>query len=293
MPVGRPRPRLLGADPINRGLVGFWPLSEGGGARAIDLSPNRYAGRMENSVGRPAASFGKATSYTGGGAGATNVNLGTLGPFYSAQTNWAVSAWVRPTSFATPGIVFSLYAGLGSGASQLAKLLYAESTTGVTTIYLTTSGGSYQGATGPAMSLNVWQHVGMSVTGPTSGPTVVIWVNNSTSSTVLGATGTPAAGMNHRIGSSDLSLSGSSSSWTGQIGPVRVWSRGILPGERQRLRTDPWAGIARSAMGRSYLAGPTPPIPPITALGSIVVMPPDFGYPQSITGSPPNPAVSV
>ena len=292
MLVGRARPQLDGADSINRGLVGFWPLSEGAGNIAIDLSPNRNTGIAENSVGRAATRYGKAATFAGGGLGAANVNLGTLGPFYSAQTNWAVSAWVRPTSFATPGIVFSLYAGLGGGASQLAKLLYAEATTGITTIYLTTSSGNYQSATGPAMTLNVWQHVGMSVTGPTSGPTVVIWVNQSSTSTTMAATGTPAAGMNHRIGSSDISLSGSNISWTGRIGPVRVWSRGILPGERARIFEDPWAGTAVPSRSARY-QGPVVPPAPIMGQGSIVTMPPDFGYPQPITGSPPNPAISA
>ena len=46
-------------------------------------------------------------------------------------------------------------------------------------------------------------------------------------------------------------------------------------------------------IGAWQVAGPTPPTPSITGGGGIVTMPPDFGYPQSVTRGPPNPAMSV
>lgn len=52
-------------------------------------------------------------------------------------------------------------------------------------------------------------------------------------------------------------------------------------------RTDPFD------IGAWQVAGPTPPTPSITGGGGIVTMPPDFGYPQSLTRGPPNPAMSV
>jgi hypothetical protein len=50
---------------------------------------------------------------------------------------------------------------------------------------------------------------------------------------------------------------------------------------------------ARHPVSRREPAGPIPPTPVITATGSIVTLPPDFGYPQSLTRGPPNPAMSV
>lgn len=50
---------------------------------------------------------------------------------------------------------------------------------------------------------------------------------------------------------------------------------------------------ARHPVSRREPAGPIPPTPVITATGSIVTSPPDFGYPQSLTRGPPNPAMSV
>jgi hypothetical protein len=44
-------------------------------------------------------------------------------------------------------------------------------------------------------------------------------------------------------------------------------------------------------IGAWQVAGPIPPDPPITATGNIISMPPDFGYPQSVTRGPPNPAM--
>lgn len=243
MPVFGSSPVLDGGDSINAGLVGFWPLGESGGNVAVDLSPNRYAGRLENSVGRAFSLKGMVTTYSGGGSGGTNINLGALNGFASVQTPLAISCWVFPTTFTTDGTIFSHYLNF-SGGGQLAKLLIQIG--GNLAWYNTDSGGSYQSTTGPAMTLNVWQHVGVSITGPTSGPTVVMWVDNTYTSAVFGATGTPAAGMNHRIGASDFSLSNFPVGWTGNIGPVRAWNRGVLRSQVQRITRDPWAGIISS-----------------------------------------------
>lgn len=289
MPVGRPRPRLLGADPINRGLVGFWPLSEGAGNIALDLSPNRNTGIAENSVGRAATLYGKAATFAGGGSGAANVNLGTLDGFASAQTQLAISAWVYPTSVSDVKTIFSHYLNY-TISGQLAKLLIVNA--GVLEWYSTKSSGVYQTATGPSVSAGVWQHVGVSVSGPTSGPSVVLWVGRSTTTATFTATGTPYSPMNHRIGASDLSLSGFSHGWNGALICVRAWNRPLLPNERARIFEDPWAGTAAPSRSARY-QGPVVPPAPIMGQGSIVTMPPDFGYPQSITGSPPNPAISA
>lgn len=54
-----------------------------------------------------------------------------------------------------------------------------------------------------------------------------------------------------------------------------------------------WAAANRySGASFAVIAGPTPPPTPITGSPSIVSMPPDFGFPQTITRGPPNPVLS-
>ena len=110
----------------------------------------------------------------------------------------------------------------------------------------------------------------------------------TTASTGLGDT----AGAYFVLGQNDATTRKWSSGTSGGILYALVFDQCLSPVQIAEADADMW-WWARQPAWRREVAGPTPPTPSITGGGSIVTMPPDFGYPQSLTRGPPNPAMSV
>jgi prepilin-type N-terminal cleavage/methylation domain-containing protein len=80
------------------GLVGYWPLDEGSGTQAIDLSGNGNTGSWSGST--PYYTGGKIGAYGGNFNGINDyVNLGTSSLFNSA--NITLSAWINTNNSAS------------------------------------------------------------------------------------------------------------------------------------------------------------------------------------------------
>ena len=260
------RPARLELDPldgINRGLVGFWPLNESGGGIAEDIGPYRMRGALHNTPTRILSpKLGRVMQFAGGGgAGVQNINLGTMRAFASQQSPISISAWVYPTDLSGNHTIFSQYLYYGGGG-EMGKLLV---TVGSSLYWgCNTASGAYQLLAGPTLTLNAWQHVGISVSGPTSAPIATLWVDNVSTTSALSATGVPRLDVNHRIGASDFALLGGSEGWTGYIGPVRAWARGISHSERVRISNNAYAGAVDTA-DRLFVAFKASGAPPVTS----------------------------
>lgn len=229
--VAMPGPLLLdGGDAINRGLVGFWPLTEGAGSLARDISPYRRNGALTNfgftaGSGWRAGSFGKTLVFDGTDDLVENAA-------YSTTSNQPVSvfAWVNPSAFTNfAGVTTNLIEGTFLG---WVLYLHGDQTVGT---YLDAHRRSTN--TIPA---NVWSHIGFAY----NGSTVELYINGMLQRSDAGATYT--GNTKFRIGNFYTTVNVGASRFAGAANSVRVFNRRVPASEVQRLYRDPWAGTLRT-----------------------------------------------
>jgi hypothetical protein len=101
---------------ITDGLLGYWPMDEGAGAAALDMSGNKNHGVLLNGPAWVTGKVGKALKFHGGGN--EMVNLNTDGVLDSSNipamlmptTAVSVSAWVKADTFGYySGIFFDAF----------------------------------------------------------------------------------------------------------------------------------------------------------------------------------------
>ena len=85
-PFGLPGTPLDPSDPINKGLIGWWPMWEGAGGKCLDISGNNKHGTLTNGP----VWAGDAIDCDG-----TNDEINS-GLVTSAKTNVTMCAWVWP-----------------------------------------------------------------------------------------------------------------------------------------------------------------------------------------------------
>ena len=226
-----PGPLLLdGGDAINRGLVGFWPLTEGAGSLARDISPYRRNGTLTS------FSFTAGSGWRAGSFGKTLVFDGTddlvESAAYSTTSNQPVSvfAWVNPSAFTNfAGVTTNLIEGTFLG---WVLYLHGDQTVGT---YLDAHRRSTN--TIPA---NVWSHIGFAY----NGSTVELYINGMLQRSDAGATYT--GNTKFRIGNFYTTVNVGASRFAGAANSVRVFNRRVPASEVQRLYRDPWAGTVRT-----------------------------------------------
>lgn len=237
-------PRLDEDQPINRGLVGFWPLTEGGGQTVLDLSPWRNDGRGVNSPTWNVGRYGKAAAFSGpNGASSQNYNVGARAILGELQLPMTITAWIYPTSSSGFQPIVAQYGQFTAG--QLIKMLRTD--TGTLKYYCTSNSGTFQAVGTLVPSLNVWSFVSVSLWGSLSSPSIRIRLNASTESPSLVALRSSITStITTRIGSHENSMFHSGNEgFNGRLQNIRIWNRTLTQGEENRLRSDPWIGTRR------------------------------------------------
>lgn len=249
MPGAKARLRLDGADPINRGLAGFWPLNENGGVAVENIAPSPAVGITVNTPTRVFSPAGRVVRFST--AGTQYVNTQQL---VGAPSSGTVTWWQNPT-----------YA---FNASNLLRVPWGNSTATASGAYLScqvfsnnqwyvgwVNGTDYRltfaataanwpqawtfyaftwGPSGNALYINAGQLVASSATVPV--------VAESTANFALAKLG-PAF---------SLSLS----HFAGDLQGVRRFNRALRINEIQRLYADKWAGAAHSQRPIAYTPFP-------------------------------------
>jgi hypothetical protein len=246
MPGDKAGIRLDGADPINNGLVGFWPLTEHGGNRWLDISPFH---RSLTTVTPPARIFGLQGRQAQFNA-ASSQYLQNANFVWPGGRSAAISVWINapgghngsPYDFSGRTLV--------SGQAFYGHLPFSDN---VAYFYYGNSGDGEISANFAAY-LNKWTHVAWS-----SSPTrKAIWINGvlaASSTTVPSSPVTSAT--NGYIGYSPVSTM----FHAGGMRLFRLRTREWSDAEVQRLYRDPWAGTARRALPIAYS-----PLPPLAAI---------------------------
>ena len=228
-PVRMPRfgHRVDKTDPILRGCVGWWPLNDGAGSKAADLSVGGNSGTLVGNVTWESGERGYASEHPS--ADATYISTGYSAVGESAIT---VSAWIRNDGSAA-GNSFGKIVSQGHATnfdSYMNKSANETLSFDINATIVTANNADI-----PA--IGTWFHVcfvweqsvyqGVYINGVES--------NTTTADTsVIGA-------VNH-----NLFIGGTSAAtrpWDGGIQNVRVYNRALTATEVSRLYSEPWAGL--------------------------------------------------
>jgi hypothetical protein len=189
------------------GLVGYWPLTEGSGNYAYDLSGNGNTGTLVNS---PAWLSGSSCKFSGSCLNFSQPSTQKVTTTLLQSPSFSVSAWIEPSSFSTNQIIFA-----SNWALVLPKAL--GRTSDVT--FLSCGHGL---VTGGAIGLNDWTFVTLSV--DNANPNNVKIYENSTLSV-----SSPLS--SQLTGSSDFGISvtnpagcSSETTFNGKISDVNVFN---------------------------------------------------------------------
>jgi len=219
--------RVDKTDPILRGCVGWWPLNDGAGTKATDLSTGGNDGTLVGSVTWESGERGYASEHLS--ASGTYISTGYSSTGQSAIT---VSAWVRNDGYAT-GSTFGKIVCQGHGGNFDT---YMDQNNNVELAFLV-NGKNVLANNADIPAIGTWFHAcfvweqsvyqGVYVNGVES--------NTTTADTsVIGA-------VTH-----NLFIGGTSASprpWYGGIQNVRVYDRALSAAEVSRLYSEPWAGL--------------------------------------------------
>jgi len=239
------------AHPLTRGLVGWWPLNEGAGLRASDISGNGNAGALTNitpssTSGWYGGPHGRAVQFDG----SDDIVSVPHAPQLALTGDMTVSAWVLHTSTATYRSI-AIKGNVGAGYPSPFHL-YVEITTGKILFYFG-NGVSQTGIDTPTMPLNAWTHV----CGTRLGSTITVYINGrSALSGSLGAQAVTDAGTALGIGSR---TPGTAYPMLGGIANVRLYNRALSASEVAQLYAEPLAGaLAPLGIARTFIGPPRP-----------------------------------
>ena len=212
---------------INDDCEGWWPMDDGSGTTARDISGNGNDGTLNGGVGwgtGPTGSGG-ATTYTNSGSeGITVTHDATL----AIVGDMTVCAWVKMPSFP------SFHGALQKGTSYPNPYGLVIGTSAEQ--YLTSGDGGSQDY---ALSTNpVPTDTWCCIAGVRSGTDLTLYLDGSANgTTTIGVTPSDAAG--------DLVLGNRTDYATpfyGSLASVRVWSRALSGAEISALYADPYEG---------------------------------------------------
>jgi len=211
------QPYLRRGDPLNQGVVGCWPMSEGCGPDTRDISGRGNHATLVNGPTRVMTEMGRALSFDG------IDDWGTCGQVLNPDKSLPVTftAWTKTyTSISNSRTI------VGTQTSQL-QIGWYHATNNRLLFGVNGGGGWWLGFDGPNYSVNTWYHV----TGVYDGSNASLYVNGKL---VAGPTA-QTIGNNHAVSLlGRWSLTGTE--WmNGEIGPVAIYSRVLAPAEIRRL----------------------------------------------------------
>lgn len=243
-PPAPPTLALKSGESINTGLVGWWPLTEGSGTSATDISGNSYTGTARSSQGWAVTSKGTA---------ADNTSLTNGGFTYGDQADLdmfgdkSFSMWVNPNGGSATQVLFEKRASSGGLVGYTCYVRYAtDSTIG----FLADSGATTSTASSAAaLPSSTWSHVCVVV----SGNDATIYVDGSPGTTVTNANFAAdlSNAVNFVTGYAQRDP-GSQDDFDGSMQNVRVWDTALTAQQVSDIYATPWLGSNYEESGDTY-----------------------------------------
>lgn len=223
-------PVLRQSHPLAQGLVGCWPLHEGGGLVANDLSGRGNSGTLTGSVSWSAGQSGYALSLDG-----SSGYVQCADPGLTSAAAKSVFAWVSPT-FSSNG-TFPRVLQINTATCSAALVLYDASNSAFA-VGGTPNNNSVFGLTTQTFPAGAWHHVGWTFDGSTWTVYVdgVAWPTNTTQGS-FGFTGSGLV-LGARLAAAYYTA--------GLLGSVSLWSRALSPQEAAQDYEDSYRIVRRS-----------------------------------------------
>ncbi len=239
------------------GLVGYWPLAEGAGLVAHDLSGYSYNGTIENMA--PGSDWvtgknGHLLDFDGVDDRVVFSYDNGSGPLHDACSHRTISVWFSVTDGVTgPNVLYEE----GGNTTGLA---IGYRTTPDTIIFLTRASGSFiEIASVDTVAPDETLHHALAIY---SAGTMQLYLDGKYQST--NTNGTSLASKTGGVGLGDAEISPGSgpmsgNPWKGTIGSTAAWNRVLTPSEIQRAYCDPHAmGTLRSRVWPAVTAADIP-----------------------------------
>lgn len=229
--------RLALAHPLAQGLVGWWPLDEGQGIVARDLSIYRNKGTLSG-MADPAT----ATSGWGGGAsqrelefdGSNDIVTAPHGSQLALTGNMSACVWFRTTSAANYRSLL-IKGNVGAGYPSP---IHVTVESGSGSMFAFWGNGSSQAGiyTAAPLTMGLWYFAVVT----RSGSTATLYINGQyNNSGSLGAQAVTDSGTALGIGGR---TPGTSYNQLGSINHVRLYNRALTAVEVAQIYADKWIG---------------------------------------------------
>lgn len=235
------RLELDALDPINRGLLGFWPLNEPGGSIADDISPYRSRGTLVGAPSRIVGARGRATNFNGSSQYITTSRRQEIPGGFSA------SAWINVATGFDRVILSSIY-------STDNTILWRVTSNGTQFDFWANTGVAQATASGLTAFADRWICAGVSWA---PGRATRFYING-----VDVGGGTTSGDIQSPISAWHIGRYGYPGIWyfNGSIRMVRTWGRVLPVRDFKRLYEEPYAGTFDPA-DRLFFAAKPPAAP--------------------------------
>ena len=245
---------------LMKGCVGWWPLNDGGGDIAKDLSGNGNDGTQSGGVTWASTAIGTVASFDGVDA------YFDIGDNYdygdgTSDSPFSISGWMYLDALPAASASAALFSKLGENVGDTSGSAFSLSVndSGVFSLRLyDDSGGNQINAVSAssAVGTGLWYHFASTYDGSGLNTGIEIYINGANSVSSRGSSGTYVAmedeSSSAKIGCSFLNNSTYKQFVDGNIQNVRIYSRALSATEILELYTNPWSGLSIPSSTRYF-----------------------------------------
>ena len=265
-----------------RGCVGAWCPSQDR-SRADSLTD--FSGRNKNGLlvnMEPATDWVPSQGKIALNFDGTNENVDIDSNLGIASKVLSYSAWIYPVSSGYR-TVFCI-----GRDNTLRNVIYLESSDFNLFLFQFVNGSFASSATGPSLTANKWQHVGVLI----NGTAVVLFVDNVTVNTAIDA-GFPSSMNRSSIGAFVDSNGTRINHFNGQIDDVRVYNRDLSMSEIATLALRRGIAYETDRIRRYFIPAAETTVTPPTASLTLTTFVPNILVPSPITVTPSTATIAL
>lgn len=238
-PVRMPRfgHRVDKTDPILRGCVGWWPLNDGAGTKAVDLSTSGNNGTLVSAAAWVTSTKGSAVELDTTGE---YVDTNLSGAYDIRSQELSISGWVKCGTEAHTQRFVSARGGTGGAGSEYPLDLWIMATTGECRVVAYDGASAISADSTTIIGDDNWHHI----CGVADATNLYIYIDGVLENQVaISGLSSSSAGANDFYIGQTQAATGSTRQLLGESQNVRIYNRALSATEVSRLYTEPWAGL--------------------------------------------------
>jgi len=244
--------------PLMNGCIGWWPLTDGVGSIANDISQVRRHMFAQGNPSWITTTRGTAVDYNGAGD-----YYQTTTPYYINTFPWSMSCWGYYTGTGTDrDTIFSL--GCSTSDVPYSYIYFDNNFLEVRYAVRCSASGFPTQTIGSAITAGNWYHIVAIQYSQTLSKMFVNGVEIGSDTNNLNSGPNPAL---NQVQSGVLDRTTPINDLLGQAQNLRLWQRVITDSEALELYTNPWSGLETTSSTRYFfLSSPSPTINPFSRI---------------------------